>query len=88
MVNVEALREMIEPYVKMHYPRKIWEKYMDFMFSEMYLTRNEDGFEAIALRELPECTGTLLFSSINGAFIGVDFLYKKHTTDGTYKRIV
>lgn len=74
------LRELIEPYLKMHLHENDF-KYIDGMFSEVYVTYEQHGHR-VNLKPHPNAgTITMQFSPINGAFLEIhpDWEYIKQT---------
>ena len=66
----DRLKELILPNLQMHLEKQDW-KYIDEMFSEVYLT-DHDGIERVTLKPHPEAsTIAMQFATLNGQFIEI-----------------
>ena len=66
------LKKMIIPYLKMNYdPER--RKRIEERFTEVYLDTNEEVGEVVALKPLDNDYLTMEFSTLNGAFVGMEF---------------
>ena len=67
----DRLRELITPYLLLEL--EDWEKkYVDDMFSEVY-KYVENGEECVGLKPIGEDYLTILFSTLNGAYVAMAF---------------